>query len=106
MVLLSLKSFFSSNKVLSAAFSILMIVCLVGGLFGINYTYCNVDFYNDYQSTQKNYSVLSFGAETSEQTKNFIGKYGYEVAFCYAELTADLTTNSLENQISFLLLFI
>ena len=34
---LNLKSFFKSDKLLSAVFSVMMVVCLVGALFGINY---------------------------------------------------------------------
>lgn len=54
---LSLKSFFKTNKLLSISFLVLMVICFVALLFGINYGFCNSDFYNRYESKQKLYII-------------------------------------------------
>lgn len=89
---LSLKSFFSANKILSVAFSVLMVVCLAGGLFGVNYVYCNVDFYNEYVSTQKNYTLYNTGTDVIEPVSALLEKYADKIAYAIAFHT-DLYTN-------------
>ena len=74
-VFLNLKSFFSSNKILAVAFSVLMVVCLVGGLFGVNYVYCNVEVYNRYFSQQNTYKIVNHALETQKSLNEFMQKY-------------------------------
>ena len=72
LVRLNLKSFFKSDKLLSAVFSVMMVVCLVGALFGINYVQCTVDFYNEYETSNKQYTVYTNGQDAAHCVRTFL----------------------------------
>lgn len=87
---LNLKSFFKSDKLLSAVFSVMMVVCLVGALFGINYVQCTVDFYNEYETSNKQYTVYTNGQDAAHCVRTFLNEYADKTDYVYAEIPLQL----------------
>lgn len=90
MLWLSIKSFFSANKLLAVAFTVLLIVCLTGGLFGVNYTCSTVDIYNNYMSSQNKYEINGFANADPKATKEFADKYGERIGYAFATFSAEI----------------
>lgn len=103
---LSLKSFFKVNKLLSITFLSLMIICFVALLFGINYGYCNSDFYNRYESKQKTYIInqirpnKSIAESIKDFTEDNINNLDYMYVHCqeiYYDQNEIYNENDIEN---------
>lgn len=101
---LSLKSFFKANKLLSVTFLSLMIICFISLLFGINYGYCNSDFYNRYESKQKTYIINQIrpNKEISKSISTFIenNKSNLDYIYIYCNDVYYDANSQINNQIN------
>ena len=86
--LLNLKNFFTRNRLLAGAFMLLLVVCLGGALFGVNYIFCNIDSYNIYMSEQNTYSVTARGGErTNGVVEAAIEEFGQDLFLAFTEFS-------------------
>lgn len=89
MILLwNLKNFFTRNRWLAVAFMLLLVVCLAGTLFGVNYIFCNMDAYNMYLTEQNSYQVSGVnggGNELGSLLRRVADQYGDELFMATAE---------------------
>ena len=96
-LLLNLKSFFNSNKILAVAFCVLTLTCITGGLFGTNYFFCNLEFYNEYLTTQKLYTFANTGQDSLSAVNAYLNEYGQITEHAIAKFNAEITCESVEN---------
>lgn len=88
--LLNLKNFFTRNRLLAGAFMLLLVVCLGGALFGVNYIFCNIDSYNIYMSEQNTYRFTVYGKDgggTASFVREASEQFGNDLLTAYAEFT-------------------
>ena len=85
LIVQSLKLFFIKNRLLSLVFLLLLVICLTGTFFGVNYVLCRVHGYNMYLTEKKTFTLLFNNKETPDINK-IIEEYPNDILAMYSEV--------------------